>query len=79
MLLPGTIPSHSGWLLAFEVDDSPARFAQDLDNMKQVRGSLDFAQWRISSRAVLVANSDSSTPVGLFAQAPMSPGLGPRF
>ena len=37
--------------------------------MKKFRGARDFAQWRISSWDVLVANSDSSIPAGPLAQS----------
>ena len=72
VLPTGKIPAHAGWSLAFDVDD-----------VEMFRGSLDFAQWRISSRDVFVANSGCSSHVGRSASpcltrpgAVMSPVIG---
>ena len=53
VLPTGKIQAHAGWSLAFDVDD-----------VEMFLGSLDFAQWRISSRDVFVANSGCSSHVG---------------
>ena len=67
-LLPLSIPARAGRSEACDLDDSPSRTPRDLDDVEKFRGSLDFPQWRISPREVLVANSNSPIPAGQFAQ-----------
>ena len=69
VLLPLGIPAHSGWSQAFVSDDSADRMLQDLADMRSFRGSLHFAQWRLSAWNVMISGSSVMAPVGLFAQA----------
>ena len=68
-LLPGGIPAHTGWSQVFVSDDSTDRMLQDLEDMRSFRGSMHFAQWRLSAWSVMVSGSSATTPVGLFLQA----------
>ena len=67
-ILPGGVPAHSGWPQGFGKDDSEARFAQDLIDMRQYRGSFDFAQWRISAWEARALPTQVAIPVGHLVQ-----------
>ena len=69
VLLPMGIPAHAGWSQAFVSDDSADRMIQDLADMRSFRGSLHFAQWRLSAWNVMISGSSVMIPVGLFVQA----------
>ena len=64
VILPGGVPAHSGWSQGFEKDDSQARLAQDIVDMREYRGSFDFAQWRISAWEVRALPTQVAVPVG---------------
>ena len=64
VLSPGSIAAHAGRSQSFEVEDSPSRLLHDLGDTKTVRGSLDFAQWRVSAWEVIAADSDAHIPAG---------------
>ena len=68
VLLPLGIPAHAGWSQAFVSDDSPDRMLQDLADMRSFRGSMHFAQWRLSAWNVMISGSSAMVPVGLFVQ-----------
>ena len=68
-ILPSGVPAHAGWAQAFDLEDSPERMLQDCSDVKEFRGSLHFAQWRISAWEVLVDGSNAPIPVGLLVQA----------
>ena len=64
MILSGGIPVHAGRFQGFETNNSGPRFEQDLADMREYRGSLDFAQWRISAWEVRVLPTNNALPVG---------------
>ena len=68
-ILPSGVPAHAGWAQAFDLEDSPERMLQDCSDVKEFRGSLHFAQLRISASGVLAHGSNAPIPVGLLAQA----------
>ena len=74
---PGEICDHAGRPRVCDLDSFPERILQDLGGAKKSRGSLDFRQWRVPALGVLVANSCSSIPVGLYIQTPLNALLGP--
>ena len=67
VFLPGGTLATARWTQAFDIENSPNRAPQDLDDMKEFRGSLEFAQWPIPAWEALVANSNIQTlkPVSL--------------
>ena len=44
VLLPGKIPVHAEWSQASDLDESPSRAPQDLDDREKFRGPLDPSQ-----------------------------------
>ena len=68
LLLPGGIPVRAGWSEALGLDDSQARLAQDLIDMRMVRGFPESAPCRNSAWEVMISGADASIPVGIFSQ-----------
>ena len=68
-ILPSGFPAHAGRARALDLDGPPGRIPQDCSDVKEFRGSLHFAQRRISAWEVLVNGSNASIPVGLLARA----------